>query len=229
MPVTFDFETDTAGRRGIAIERLVVAGWTARDRAALDHHIEELAALGVPAPSSVPLFYRNAVTLLTQASRIEVLGNETSGEVEPVLLDDGETLWLGLGSDHTDRGLEAVSVAASKQACAKILAPALWRLDAALTDRLDTLELASWIDEGAGWTPYQQGTFAAIRPLAELVDASPFGRAGRLEAGTLMMCGTLGAKEGVRPARHFRMALRDPATGRTITHEYEATPLPVIA
>jgi hypothetical protein len=228
MTVTLDFETEPGGRRAIAIERLVVAGWTARDRAVLDHHIEELAALGVQAPSTVPLFYRNAATLVTQATRIEVLGEETSGEVEPVLLDDGETLWLGLGSDHTDRGLEAVSVAASKRACAKILAPSLWRLDA-VADRLDSLELASWIDEGLGWTPYQQGNFEAIRPLAELVAASPFGRGRRLEAGTLMMCGTLGAKGGVRPARHFRMELRDPATGRTITHQYEVTPLPVIA
>ena len=33
---------------------LIVAGWTGRDEAALNHHIEELAAIGVPRPSSVP-------------------------------------------------------------------------------------------------------------------------------------------------------------------------------
>ena len=228
MTVTLDFETDTAGRRSIAIDNLVVAGWTARDRAAVDHHIEELAALGVPAPSRVPLFYRVSATLLTQRDRVEVLGEETSGEVEPVLLDDGETLWLGLGSDHTDRRLERVSVAASKQVCPKVVAPRLWRLDA-VSDRVDSLELSSWVDEGQGPVLYQQGRLAAIRPLAELVEASPLGREGRLAPGTLMMCGTLGAKGGVRPARHFRMELRDPATGRCITHGYETVPLPVIA
>ncbi len=41
-----------------AIHTLVVAGWTGRDEAALQRHIEELAAIGVPRPSSVPVFYR---------------------------------------------------------------------------------------------------------------------------------------------------------------------------
>lgn len=229
MAVTLDFDTDTDGPRRIAVERLVIAGWTARDPEAVAHHVAELAALGVAPPSRVPLFYRVAAALLTQAGRIEVLGGESSGEAEPILVDDGEALWLGLGSDHTDRGLEAVSVAASKQACAKVIAPVLWRFDR-VAGRLDDLGLSSWIDEGSGWIPYQQGSLAAIRPLADLVLASPFGRRdGRLEAGTLMMCGTLAAQGGVRPARHFRMELRDPAEGRVIAHAYEATVLPVIA
>ena len=40
--------------------RLVIAGWTGRDAAGIQHHIEELAALGVPRPSTVPLYYRGA-------------------------------------------------------------------------------------------------------------------------------------------------------------------------
>ena len=51
------------GARGgdrIAVEPtgLIMAGWTGRDRAAVDHHIAELAALGVAGPSCVPTFYR---------------------------------------------------------------------------------------------------------------------------------------------------------------------------
>src|SRR5258707_15807844 len=80
---------------------LIVAGWTGRDEAALRHHIEELAAIGVPRPSSAPVFYRNAVSNIVQADRLEILGPDTSGEVEPgvVVRDDG--LWIGLGSDPT--------------------------------------------------------------------------------------------------------------------------------
>ena len=37
------------------IDELVIAGWTGRDVAALEHHIEELKAIGVQPPSSVPL------------------------------------------------------------------------------------------------------------------------------------------------------------------------------
>jgi hypothetical protein len=68
---------------------LIVAGWTGRDEAALRHHIEELAAIGVPRPSSVPVFYRNSVLNLTQAPALEVLGPDTSGEVEPVIVATG--------------------------------------------------------------------------------------------------------------------------------------------
>ena len=62
---------------------LIVAGWTGRDEAALRHHIEELAAIGVPRPSSMPVFYRNSSSNLTQADAIEVLGPDTSGEADP--------------------------------------------------------------------------------------------------------------------------------------------------
>jgi hypothetical protein len=230
VSVTLQFDTDDAGPKTITIDNLVVAGWTARDRAAVDHHIEELAALGVPAPSQVPLFYRLSAQLLTQESQVEFLGNEASGEVEPLLVDDGETLWLGLGSDHTDRKLESVSVSFSKQACAKPVARQLWRFDE-LRDRLDDLALTSWIRDAddAEWQIYQQGTLAAIRPLTELMATSPFVSGERLARGTAMMCGTFGAKGGVRPAAQFRMELVDHVTGRTISHTYRANPLPVIA
>jgi len=61
--------------------QLIVAGWTGRDEAALRHHIEELAAIGVPRPSSVPVYYRIAAGNLTQSQRVEVLGPGTSGEI----------------------------------------------------------------------------------------------------------------------------------------------------
>ncbi len=216
------FDLDGAGEADIALTKAVVAGWTARDPAQVAHHIAELAAIGVAAPSATPLFYRVAPGLLTQADEIAVLGGRTSGEAEPMLLRHGGALWLGLASDHTDRALEAWSVAHSKQVCAKPVARALWPL-AALAGRLDALMLRSWIDEGAGWTLYQEGPLALIRPLLALEAACP------LPEGGAMLCGTLGAIGGVRPAARFRMALRDEAEGREIAAEYRIAPLPVIA
>ena len=101
------------------LKHLVIAGWTGRDPAAIQHHIDELAALGVPAPSQTPLYYRVSAALLTPADRIEAVGDASSGEVEPMILQAGGRRWLGLGSDHTDRALEAHSGAMSKQVCAK--------------------------------------------------------------------------------------------------------------
>lgn len=216
------FRLDDGAETDVAITTAVVAGWTGRDPAKVAHHIAELAALGVAAPSTTPVFYRVAASLLTRAEHIEALGDATSGEVEPMLVRHGGALWLGLASDHTDRAMEAWSVAHSKQACAKPVAGALWPV-ALLAGRLDALTLRSWIDEGAGWALYQDGSLSAILPLLELEAAHP------LPEGCAMLCGTLGAIGGVRPARAFRMELADPQTGRRIAAEYAIDTLPVVA
>ena len=120
------------GARSIALlsvvpTALVVAGWTGRDAAAIEHHIEELAALGVPRPSCVPLYYRVSLQLLSQATSVEVLGDHSSGEAEPLLFFSRGEWWLSVASDHTDRQVEGYSVAVSKQMCAKPLAETAWR------------------------------------------------------------------------------------------------------
>src|ERR1044072_9255142 len=94
------FYGGTADQITMEPETLIVAGWTGRDEASLRHHIEELAAIGVPRPSSVPVFYRNAVNNVMQTSRLEVLGPDTSGEVEPVVVVLDEGMWIGLGREH---------------------------------------------------------------------------------------------------------------------------------
>ena len=125
--LSFDLHT-RQGKQRITFEpaALIVAGWTGRDEAALRHHIEELAAIGVPRPSSVPVFYRNSILNLTQASAVEVLGPDTSGEVEPVIVAVDGKLYLTVGSDHTDRKAETQGIALSKQLCAKQLGRDLW-------------------------------------------------------------------------------------------------------
>src|SRR6476646_10721688 len=113
LTFTRDFR-DHHDKISVTPHTLIVAGWTGRDEAALNHHIEELAAIGVPRPSSVPVFYRNAATNVVQTARLEVLGPDTSGEVEPVLVALNDGLWIGLGSDHTDRKAETMGIALSK-------------------------------------------------------------------------------------------------------------------
>lgn len=210
----------------LELTHLVVAGWTGRDQAAIQHHIEELAALGVKPPSATPLYYRVSASLLTQADRIEAVGEASSGEVEPLVVQQGGRRWLGLASDHTDRALEAHSVAMSKQVCAKPCASELWAWED-VADRLEEIALESWIHEDGDWVPYQQGTLASIRPLAALIEG--VGLDDLAAEGAAMLCGTFGAKGGVRPAARFRMVMRDPANGREISHEYSTVTLPEIA
>ena len=220
------------------IDTLIVAGWTGRDAAAVEHHVRELAELGVAPPSTIPLYYRASAALLGPHRTIEVVGEETSGEAEPLIVRSGGRRWLGVASDHTDRALEAHSVALSKQICAKPCARELWPFED-LAGRLDTLELRSWIADAStferdpdgedGWTLYQEGTLAAIRPLEALLAASPLGD-GTLDATRpgAMLCGTLPAIGGVRASGAFRVELLDPATGERLRHAYTIRPLPEV-
>ena len=202
---------------------MIVAGWTGRDEAALNHHIEELAAIGVPRPSSVPVFYRNAVSNVVQTHRLEVLGPDTSGEVEPVIvvLDDG--MWLGLGSDHTDRKAETMGIALSKQLCGKVIGPFLWRF-ADISGHWDQIMIRSYATIGGARTLYQEGPLAAMRHPDDLI--ARYGKT--LAPNTIMFCGTLGAKGGIRPASRFEMQLEDPVLKNSMMHAYDVVDLPVI-
>ena len=118
-----------AVRRDVAIENAVVAGWTGRDATAVEKHIRELEALGVKRPASTPIFYRVSAARLTTDAEIEVVGEKSGGEVEFVLLRHGGRMWVGTGSDHTDREVETYGVTVSKQMCDKPIASAFWAFD----------------------------------------------------------------------------------------------------
>jgi Protein of unknown function (DUF2848) len=208
------------------IHTLVIAGWAGRDEKALRHHIEELAAIGVPRPSSVPVFYRGSASLLTQADRLDVLGPDSSGEVEPVIVALNDGLWLGIGSDHTDRKAETFGIALSKQMCGKPISRDLWRLDEVI-DRWDTLAIRSHATINGEVVLYQEGSLTNLRPPSDLINKWTNG--GALTSGTVMFCGTLGAIGGIRPANNFSMELVDKTNGHTLRHSYAVATLPVIS
>jgi hypothetical protein len=208
----------------VALDNLVIAGWTGRDRAAIDHHIEELAALGIPGPNNIPCFYRAAVDNLSTATEVQVLGTDSSGEVEFVMFSMPDGLWVGLGSDHTDRKVEAYSVPVSKQLCVKPVAPQLWRFED-VADHWDQLELKSWITEGGKRVLYQQGKVSAMREPADLFHH--YAQSKTLAPGTAMFGGTFAVIGGLRPSSDFHIALHDPVLKRTIEHSYAIAALPV--
>lgn len=204
------------------VHTVIVAGWTGRDPAAVEQHIAELEALGVTRPSSAPIFYRVSASRLTTAREIESTAN-SSGEVEVILLRDHGTLWVGAGSDHTDRDFERQSVAASKQLCDKPIAGELWPYRE-VAAHWDELILRSWITADGTEVVYQEGTLGALlAPDQLLAYAEP-----PLSDGMLMFCGTLAAEGGVRPASAFRYQLEDPVLGRKIDGRYALRLLPLV-
>ena len=208
-----------------AVNHLVLAGWAGRDAAAVEAHIRELETLGTPRPSRTPVFYRVAASLLTTGDAIEVVGDETSGEVEFVLVVRGDGVWVGLGSDHTDRGAERSSVALAKQLCAKVVAPTLWRLDD-VVEHWDELELRSWRHRGGVRERYQDATVAKILPPQDLLDqyadfASP------LVTGGMLFSGTLPTLHEIGPGDAFEMEFVDPVRARCLHHRYRIDALPL--
>jgi hypothetical protein len=212
--------------RSIDIDDLVIAGWTGRDVDALHHHIEELKAIGVQPPSKVPLYYRAGAALLTQADRIQVVGDDTSGEAEPVLVGTPDRLWVTVGADHTDRKLEAYGVAHSKQVCPKVLGRAAWRFEE-VEPHWDRLILRSFIEEDGKKVPYQEGLLAGMRTPRDLIAGWRGDK--RLPSGVVMFCGTLPAIGGIRPSSRFDMEIEDPVLGRKLAHGYTVEALPVVS
>jgi len=206
---------------------MVVAGWAGRNRAAIEHHMAELAAIGVARPSRVPLFYRVAAHLLSQADSVEVVGAHTSGEVEPLLFVHAEELFISVASDHTDRPLETHSVALSKQVCAKPVGHHAWRWQE-VKPHWDAVMLRSWIVAHDGSeTLYQEGAAASLLSPEALLAQYLDGRA--MPAGLVMSCGTVGTIGAIRPAPRLRIALHDPVLAREISHSYAVRVLPVVA
>lgn len=228
MKLSFEVNTGIGSRRlDVDIDTFIVAGWAGRDRAATEHHIEELAALGVARPSAIPLYYRVAENQLTQAPRIQVLGTDSSGEVETlVFMADGE-MYVSLTSDHTDRKLESRSVAQSKQICAKPVGHTAWRF-ADVEAHWDELVIRSYISEHGKDVLYQEGTLSALRTPAELIANYRAGGAA-LPQGAAMSCGTVGAIGGIRASSSFTMELFDPQTKRSLRHCYAIDALAEVA
>lgn len=197
--------------------RTVVAGYTGADPAAVQHHIDELAAIGVAPPATVPAFYSMPDGLLTQDVAISVTGAGTSGEVEPVLLRLSGRLFLGVGSDHTDRDLERDSVARSKAVCPKPVGRDVVEVG---SEGLDwrAVTLRSAVDGVA----YQEGYLASLLPPTEVLDR--YQQGGHDDGGDLVLFGgTLPLINGsFTPGREWELALHVPGH-EPLEHTYTVT------
>jgi hypothetical protein len=223
LPLTLISGDETINRE-VTVKQAVIAGWTGRDPDLVDKHIRELEELGVPRPPTTPVFYRVAARRLTIEPSIEVVGEQSGGEVEFILLRTGSRLWVGVGSDHTDRAAETYNVTVSKQMCEKPLAAIFWNFED-VAPHWDQLTLRSWVREDGERQSYQDGSVTAMLAPSNLLHR--YLKSGELEEATLMFCGTLPATGGVRPTDSFEFELEDPVLQRKISHQYSTLQLPM--
>ena len=195
---------------------VVLAGYTGRDQEAVRRHVAELAEHGVPAPEQVPAFYRVTPALVSVTDRIAVLGAETSGEGEFILFRAAGTLFVGVGSDHTDRAVEREDVAKSKQLCRKVVGGRVWRLDD-IGPHWDHVILRSFADGAA--QPYQQGPVASLLDPQEILRQVK-ARTGRDLDDVLVFSGTIPLAGELAYASRFRVVLVDELHAMHLEAEY---------
>ena len=209
--------------RTVEIRDLVIAGWTGRDAATVEHHIAELEAIGVKRPRTVPCFYRVGANLLTTATHLDLTGPDSSGEVEFVLVSLPEGLFVGVGSDHTDRKVEAYGVTVSKQMCPKPVSRELWSF-ADVKDHWDSLVLRSWVTRDGKTELYQEGT--VTRMLA------PLNLIARTQAAEVCRSAPRCTAAPCRCLRRWALPIdlswssEDPVLGRSLLHSYASRELP---
>jgi Protein of unknown function (DUF2848) len=209
-----------------AVTELVIAGWTGRDQAAIDAHIKEMKEWGVAGPLQTPMYYRVAASLLTTADEIQVVGRESSGEAEFVLINAEGEILLGAGSDHTDRKAESIGITLAKQMCAKVVAHEVWTFSE-VENHWDDLLIRSWATFGGDRVLYQEGSVTTMRHPRELMALYTERTGIGFGGGFAMYGGTLAAVGGIRWADEFEFALEDPVLKRRLSHRYRVKSLPV--
>lgn len=208
----------------LEVTDLVIAGWAGRDRAAMEHHIRELEALGVKPPATTPTFYRVSARRLTTDPAIECSGGASSGEAETVIFARGGKLYVGVGSDHTDREVETYGITVSKQMCDKPVSGEVWPFEE-VADHWDSLVLRSWLTAGGKRALYQEGAVAGLLDPREVIERYTGG--GPLPDGTAILGGTTPAIGGIRPGERFECELEDPVLSRRLSLVYDVTELPL--
>lgn len=200
---------------------LIIAGFTGRNKAAVDSHIRELAREGVPAPTSVPTFYVLQHSLLCNTPSINAPAM-SSGEVEPVLLCLAHRWYVTVGSDHTARDLERTNIAQSKGACPKPIATEVWSYEA-VSPHWDQLILRSWTQVDGRQVLYQEASVSELMRVPEILAALEY-ETQELVEGAAIFLGTVPLRTGgFIFSGVYSMELNDPVTGRCLTCSYQVS------
>lgn len=214
-------------RVSLGIDRVVNAGYSGRDEAAVREHVDELLADdAIPAaPDRVPTTYRLApATVRVDPDEIQVVGPDTSGEAEFALFVTGSAVYVTAASDQTDRALERHGIQKAKQIAPNVVSADAWRL-ADVRDHWDSLRLRAWNTVDGDRELYQDARLAELLPPEELLDTVRE-RYDPPLSDTAVLSGTVPTVEGeLGPADRFEVELRDPERDRSLGLRYRVATL----
>lgn len=221
MMKTINFKLQRlTGEEDLALnyDELLVIGYAGRNMDKTMEHIKELEEqLGVPAPKRIPTIFECSHELLTQEKDIKFVGSKTSGEVEYVIVLSNDNIYIGLGSDHTDRELESISVPKAKQVCPKPISKEIWDYND-LKDHWDRIRLISYQTINGVEEVYQDGTLADILPVEKILEELKE-RVGDIK-NSIIYSGTVPLLKGFAYGDNFRCMMVDEVLNRTIALDY---------
>lgn len=204
---------------------IINAGYTGRDQAAVQAHIDELKEEGIPAPDKTPIYFTKFVERITQENHFEVLDEtDHSGEAEFVLLFDKDEIYVGTGSDHTDRKLETIDIPKAKQIYPNTISKDLWKLSD-VVDHWDDLIIRSWIKVDGVRTLFQEAALTAMLDANEIIDrvkellVDP-----KATQGLVIYSGTVASIFKAEYSSYFEVELEDPILNRKLRNYYDMTP-----
>lgn len=205
----------------VAVDRVVNAGYSGRDRESVQEHVDELVADGIEAPDRVPTTYRVPPGVLrVDPGAIQVVGEDTSGEAEFALLVTGDETYVVAASDQTDRDLERADVRKSKAIAPNVLSRDAWRFST-VRDRWDDLELRAWNTVGGERQRYQDATLGQILEPETILEMVRDRYGGPLD-GTAILSGTVPVVSGeLQPGSRFEVELADPENDRSLSVAYD--------
>ena len=226
MDIDLTLETKE-GRRPLLFHytKMVNAGFTGKNQEEVRHHLTELAEKGIEVPDTTPTLYPVVIRALSTDSAMEVFGDETSGELEYVLFVKSEDeVYVGVGSDHTDRNLEEFHIPRSKQICPNIASKTVWPLDE-IKAHWDSLTMRCSVLKAGESTLYQEGELGLLLNPSELITFVKEKIEGPLD-GTIIYSGTFKMlTDDFIFADHFSGELVDNKLNRRIKFSYDVVPL----
>jgi len=221
-------KTNTLTPLSFTVDRMVNAGFTGRNQEEVRHHLDELSAKGIEVPESTPVLYPVIPTTLTTDQQIEVYGNESAGEIEYILFIKNEKeIYVGIGSDHTDRKLEELDIPRAKQICPNLASPVVWDLKD-VSGHWDNLVMECKVQKDGKAIQYQKGNLGLLMSPDELLEFVSGKIEGPLE-NLVIYSGTVKMEtDEFVFAETFSGLLTDSTLNRSIGFSYTIKPLDYI-
>ncbi|QNQ89264.1 DUF2848 domain-containing protein [Corynebacterium poyangense] len=216
------FQLPDGSTRVVTVRNLFNAGYAGKNQEEVQAHIKELAALGVPAPSTSPTLYPVSPYLAQQTTQIPVQHGRTSGEAEwALIIDDLGEEFLTVACDHTDRALETKGVAWSKNASPDVLGSTAFPLKD-LPEDLSEISLKAWV--GKDEVLIQDSDASAL--LSPDYWLQVLKERGEHLPGTILLSGTIVMLEGIDQfSDRWRVDLTVPGLG-TASVKYDVLQMP---